>query len=187
MIVEFVGDVLRGEAGADGWFFAGVNREMGVATTALTFAAFVAFAAVSVWLSIIDVREHRLPNRIVLPMYPIALALIVAAAVATDSWNVLVRSLLAGAAMFAFYYLLHRVGGGMGAGDVKLAGVVGLALGFLGWAEVMIGLASAFLLGGLAALMLIALRRADRRTRIPFGPFLLAGAWVAIGWSAVRG
>ncbi|HMA46261.1 MAG TPA: prepilin peptidase, partial [Frankiaceae bacterium] len=65
---------------------------------------------------------------------------------------------------------------GMGYGDVKLAGLLGLTLGWLGWGAVLLGLVAGVGCGGLAALGVLALRRAQRRTRIPYGPFLLAGA-----------
>jgi leader peptidase (prepilin peptidase)/N-methyltransferase len=70
----------------------------------------------------------------------------------------------------------------MGFGDVKLAGVLGLYLGWLGWAEVVAGGFLGFLLGGVIGLGLMAVRRADRKSQIPFGPFMLAGALVAILW-----
>ena len=70
--------------------------------------------------------------------------------------------------------------GGMGFGDVKLAGLLGLYLGWLGWAEVGIGTFAGFLLGGLTGAVLLLARRAGRRTALPFGPAMLAGALVAV-------
>jgi len=70
----------------------------------------------------------------------------------------------------------------MGFGDVKLAGVLGLYLGWLGWAEVVSGGFLGFLFGGVIGLGLMAVRRAGRKSQIPFGPFMLAGALVAILW-----
>jgi leader peptidase (prepilin peptidase)/N-methyltransferase len=68
----------------------------------------------------------------------------------------------------------------MGLGDVKLAGLLGLYLGYLGWGPLVVGAFAAFLLGGLYALTLITLRRAGRKSGIPFGPWMLAGAWVGL-------
>ncbi len=68
----------------------------------------------------------------------------------------------------------------MGFGDVKLAALLGLYLGFVGLPQLAVGVLAAFLLGGLAGATLLVLRRADRRTAIPFGPWMLAGAWVGI-------
>jgi len=65
-------------------------------------------------------------------------------------------------------------------GDVKLAGVVGLFLGFSGWASLAVGTLAGFVLGGVVGVALIAAQRAGRNTGIPFGPWMLAGAWVGI-------
>ena len=81
----------------------------------------------------------------------------------------------------AFYLVLAIVKpGGMGMGDVKLAGVIGLFLGQLGWAELAVGAAAAFLLGGIAGIVLILVRRVGRGTSMPFGPWMLGGAWVGV-------
>ena len=69
---------------------------------------------------------------------------------------------------------------GMGMGDVKLAGVLGLFLGYLGWPQVAVGFFAAFLLGGLFAVVLLVARRVGRGSGIPFGPWMLLGAWLAI-------
>ncbi|MCC4907643.1 A24 family peptidase [Microbacterium sp. cx-59] len=143
--------------------------------------AYAVFAVQSVVLAIIDLRTHRLPNRIVLPGYPVAIVLFgIAALLRPDPWA-LGRALLAGAILFAFYLLLRMLQrGGMGGGDVKLAGVIGIMLGFAGWDAVVIGLFAGFLGGGLYSAVLLARRRANRRTAVPFGPWMLLGAWVGI-------
>jgi leader peptidase (prepilin peptidase)/N-methyltransferase len=69
---------------------------------------------------------------------------------------------------------------GMGYGDVKLAGLLGLYLGWLGWGPVLVGTFTGFLLGGLVGVALLVTRRAGRRTAIPFGPFMLGGAMLAL-------
>ena len=68
----------------------------------------------------------------------------------------------------------------MGFGDVKLAGVLGLYLGWLGWTELVVGAFASFLLGGLADLALMATGRAGRKSHLPFGPYMLLGALLAI-------
>jgi len=70
----------------------------------------------------------------------------------------------------------------MGFGDVKLAGVLGGYLAWLGWGELVVGAFAAFLLGGLAGILLMVLRRAGRKSHIPFGPWMLLGALIAILW-----
>jgi leader peptidase (prepilin peptidase)/N-methyltransferase len=86
-------------------------------------------------------------------------------------------------ALYVFYFVLAFIyPAGMGFGDVKLAGVLGLYLGWLGWAELVSGAFLGFLYGGVIGLGLMAVRRAGRKSKIPFGPFMLAGAYTAILW-----
>ncbi len=98
-------------------------------------------------------------------------------------WGALVRALVAGAAMFVVYFLLLVVyPAGMGFGDVKLAGVLGMYLGWFGWASLVVGWFAAFVLGGVFSIGLLVLRRAGRRSGIPFGPWMILGAVVGIVW-----
>ena len=147
--------------------------------------AYAVFAVASAWLTAVDLRTHRLPNAIVLPLYPTLLTLFALSAVATGDGSPLLTALCAGAALFLLYAVLRAAGGGVGGGDVKLAGVVGVAMGHAGWSTALVGTAAAFVLGGVVALCLIATRRATRTTRIAFGPYLLGGAWLALAASAV--
>jgi leader peptidase (prepilin peptidase)/N-methyltransferase len=75
-------------------------------------------------------------------------------------------------------------GGGVGGGDVRLAPVIGGLLGWLGLGHVVVGLMAGFLVGGVAALGLLALRRAGLRTMIAYGPAMCLGAWVAIAFTS---
>lgn len=135
---------------------------------------------IGVVVGYVDVRVHLLPNAIVLPSYPVLAALLLGAAAWERSWTGLVWAAVGGVALWGFFMLLLLVyPAGMGFGDVKLAGLLGLALGWLGFGHVVLGLFAAFVLGGLAGLTLILARRAHRRSAIPFGPFLLAGFAVA--------
>ena len=85
------------------------------------------------------------------------------------------------AILYAFYFVLRLARpDGMGGGDVKLAGVVGLHLAWIGWTSLVVGAFAAFVLGGLFGVVLLVRRRADRSTAIPFGPWMLIGAWVGI-------
>lgn len=143
--------------------------------------AFLYLAAVSVALTMIDIDTRRLPNAIVLPSYAVALLGLGAAAVVQQDGSRLLRSVLGAAALFGFYFLLAFVyPAGMGFGDVKLAGVLGLYLGWLGWGSLFVGAFAAFLLGGVLGAALLAFGRAGRKTAIPFGPWMLAGAFVAV-------
>jgi leader peptidase (prepilin peptidase) / N-methyltransferase len=175
-------------------------RELGeVAPLAswLVLLACAYFAVVAVRLTVIDVRHHRLPDRIVLPSYAVAGVLLlgaVAAAAAGAPATVPVpggsavlfggpglRVVAGGAALWLFYFLLRALyPPGMGFGDVKLAGVLGMYLGFLGWQHVLAGTFAAFLFGGLWSLGLLVSRRGTLKTSIPFGPFMLAGTVAAM-------
>jgi leader peptidase (prepilin peptidase) / N-methyltransferase len=143
--------------------------------------AYLYLAAVAVALAVIDLEVRRLPNRIVLPSYLVGAVLLIAASGFSGDWPAVLRGLAAMAVLFAGYFALAWVyPGGMGFGDVKLAGLLGLYLGWLGWSAVWLGTLTGFLLGGLAGAVLLAARRAGRRTAIPFGPAMLAGALFAI-------
>ncbi|MEA2346975.1 MAG: leader peptidase (prepilin peptidase) / N-methyltransferase [Thermoleophilaceae bacterium] len=143
--------------------------------------AFLYLGAAGVALAVIDLDVKRLPDAIVLPSYVVALVLLGGAAVVDGEWSNLLRALFGMAALFLFYFLLVLVyPSGMGLGDVKLAGVLGLFLGYLGWAEVVTGGFLGFLFGGVVGGALMAMRKAGRKSKIPFGPFMLAGALVAI-------
>ena len=143
--------------------------------------AFLYLAAVGLALALIDLDCKRLPNVLTLPSYPVVGVLLgVAALLGSDSGD-LVRALLGGAAMYAVYFALcFAYPAGMGFGDVKLSGVLGLGLGWLGWGAWSVGLFLGFLLGAVFGLGLIAARRGGRKTAVPFGPFMLAGALVAV-------
>ncbi|GAA2958779.1 A24 family peptidase [Microbacterium schleiferi] len=150
-------------------------------STALTVAAFAAFAVIGAALAIIDIRSHRLPNRLVALAGASGLVLLAGAAVTGGGIDALLRSLLAALALFAAYLALRMLSaGGVGGGDIKLAAVIGLYLGWLGWGSVLVGTLAGFVLGGLFAAAMLLIRRAKRRTAIPFGPWMIAGAWVAI-------
>ena len=145
--------------------------------------AFLYLGAVGVALALIDLDVKRLPNAIVLPSYGVALVLLGGAAVVDGDPSALLRAGLGMVALFGLYFVLAFVyPAGMGFGDVKLAGLLGLYLGWLGWSEVVTGGFLGFLFGGVVGAVLMAVRRAGRKSQIPFGPFMLAGALVAILW-----
>lgn len=144
-------------------------------------AVYLYLAAISIALTLIDIDTHRLPNSIVLPSYLVVAVLFTVACLLGAEWEALLRAAIGGVVLYAFYLLLRLVRpSGMGGGDVKLAGVLGACLAWLGWGALVVGAFAAFVLGGVFGLALIAARRAGRKTAIPFGPFMLAGAWVGI-------
>jgi leader peptidase (prepilin peptidase)/N-methyltransferase len=152
-----------------------------VAEYGLRLAAFLYLAAVSIALALIDLDTHRLPNKIVLPAYIVGAVLLGAAALLAGDLERLLGAGIGLAAMWLAYFLMAILyPGGMGFGDVKLAGVLGLFLGWLSWGPLIVGSFAAFLLGGVFALVLLASKRVTRKGGIPFGPWMLAGAWVGI-------
>jgi leader peptidase (prepilin peptidase)/N-methyltransferase len=156
--------------------------------TLVVLVAFLYFAAISVVLTVIDLDTHRLPDAIVLPSYVVAAVLLATACVLGADWAQLLGCGIGMAILYAFYFVLRVVRpGGMGGGDVKLAGVVGMYLGWLGWGALAVGAFAAFVLGGIFSLALIGAKKAGRRTAIPFGPWMIAGAWVGIVFGQALG
>lgn len=138
-------------------------------------------AGIGVWLLAIDARTHRLPNRIVLPALAASLTLVAVDALVTWRTTALIGALAGMLILGGFYLVLRAMSrGGIGGGDMKLAALIGLVLGWHGWQVLVIGAAAAFVLGALYALALMALRRANRSTRIAFGPWMIIGAALGI-------
>jgi leader peptidase (prepilin peptidase)/N-methyltransferase len=128
-----------------------------------------------------DASERRIPNAVLLPAYPIAIALLVVASAAEHQWYGLFRGAIGMFVLASFYLVLALLRPGeLGFGDVKLAGLIGLVLGWLGWRELAIGALSGPALGAAVALVLVAARRGKGRNTLPFAPFLVVGALVAI-------
>jgi leader peptidase (prepilin peptidase) / N-methyltransferase len=148
--------------------------------------AFVVVAAGLVALSAIDFERFLLPNRIVYPLAIATLVLLVVAAVGDGDWGALGRAVLGGVAAAVALGVLHLASPrSMGFGDVKLAFVLGLVLGWLGWSELVLGLFCGFLAGAVVGIALIALGRRGRKDHLPFGPFLAFGTVVVLLWGDV--
>ncbi|MGY1500235.1 prepilin peptidase [Streptomyces sp. QTS52] len=143
--------------------------------------AWLLLAPVWVLLAVVDFRVQRLPDPLTLPLAAAALVLLGVAALlpehAGDWLTSLLGTLLLGGAYFVLFLISPN---GMGFGDVKLALGLGAVLGWYGWGTVVLGTFAGFLFGGLYGLALVIARRAGRRTSIPFGPFLIAGAFVGL-------
>jgi leader peptidase (prepilin peptidase) / N-methyltransferase len=159
------------------------------ATCALLAWSLGASAALPMWvcvgtigvvLAYIDWRTRLLPTRLVGPSYALVAALAVLASAVSGDWGSLLRAGLGWAVAGGLFFLLWFVyPKGMGYGDVRLSGVLGIALGWLGWAELLVGVYAGFLLGALGGGVLALLRVVDRR-HYPFGPFMLLGALVGV-------
>ncbi|MGP3634616.1 prepilin peptidase [Streptomyces sp. 24-1644] len=143
-------------------------------------------APVAVLLAVIDRRVHRLPDRLTLPLAGAAALLLGAVSLAPEHTGSWASALLGGLALGGFYFLLFLINpNGMGFGDVKLALSLGVALGWYGWAVLFAGGFAGFLLGALYGLGLMLIRRAGRKTGIPFGPFMIAGALLGVLFGAL--
>ena len=145
--------------------------------------AYLYLGAICVALTLIDLDHQRLPNVIVLPSYVVGGVLLGAAALLDGEPRTLLRAVLGGAALYAIYFLLVLAyPAGMGWGDVKLAGVLGGYLGYLGWPEWFTGWLLGFFLGGIFGVLALLARRATRKTMVPYGPFMMVGALLAVFW-----
>lgn len=143
--------------------------------------ALLFWAAAGIALALIDLDHHRLPDVITLPAYPVTAALLLLASLLTGDYGRLLGALVGLVALGGLYLLLHAVRpDGMGLGDVKLAGSLGMLLGWLGWAQLIVGGFSSFLIGGLVGIGLMLTGRAGRKSGVPFGPFMLVGAAVGV-------
>lgn len=151
-------------------------------------APFLVLTGVGVLLGVIDLCCQRLPTNIVWPLATAGIALLAIASQAMGEQAAMTRAVLAALVLGGSYLVLAALpGANLGIGDVRLAAALGLYLGWLGWVEAIGGgLVLPFLLNAPVALVLLVSRRAGRRTTLPFGPAMLAGAVVAsTGWYAL--
>jgi leader peptidase (prepilin peptidase)/N-methyltransferase len=162
----------------------------GAAYLALGWADLVTFAALAVGCALliaIDLAVFRLPDEIVLPLYPIVFGGLAVTAAMFDVWGSLGRAAAAAAALLAFYFVLALINpSGLGLGDVKLSGVLGAFLGWFGWPAVVAGTLAAFVINATVALVLLAAGRVGAKSGIAFGPAMVIGAVVGAAYWAVR-
>jgi leader peptidase (prepilin peptidase) / N-methyltransferase len=130
------------------------------------------------WLAVVltatDLAHRRLPNAITGPAYPVAIGLLVVTCAAGAGFDLGVRAIAAGAALFAVYAVVHlATPGQLGAGDVKLAGVVGAALGAVSWPALLLGQV-------IAAVVTVLLAVIGRERGAPHGPGMLVGALLLV-------
>lgn len=138
-----------------------------------------------VWMllvvTVIDARTRRIPNALTYPLTPVLLVLLVGAALLNGDTGAAVRVVLGGLGAFGFLLVLAIINPrGMGMGDVKFAAFLGMGLGYVSWGTLIIGIFGAFLAGSLISVGLILTKVRSRKDLIPFGPYLAAGAFVAL-------
>jgi leader peptidase (prepilin peptidase)/N-methyltransferase len=164
---------------ATGLIFAAITLDVGKLHWALP--AYLYFAAAGLALAMIDIDHKRLPDKIVLPSYPVIAALLTIAAAVDHDWSALARAGIGAVALLAFYFLIaFAYPAGMGFGDVKLSGILGSLLAYISWGTLFVGAFGGFLLGALGGVAVLALGRGDRKTAIPFGPFMIAATLLAV-------
>lgn len=171
----------------------GGARCAGTAAVAVVFAALAGASAgwTGAWpaylalglggavLAVVDVEHHRLPDRLLAPMGLVAAVVFVLVAGVGSHWPAFARAALAAAAVFAVLTVVVLIApAGLGFGDVKLAAVVAGCLAWRSWRAVSDGLLLAVVLAGVAAVVLLIVRRAGVRSYIPLGPFLVAAALI---------
>ena len=137
-------------------------------------------APVGVALAVVDWRTTLLPTRVIAPTYAVTVLGVLVAAAADRDPDALVHAAIGWAVMGGIFFVLWFVyPRGLGYGDVRLSGILGIALGHLGWSELATGVYGSFLVGGVGGALLSVLRLVDRR-RFPFGPFMLVAAVLAV-------
>lgn len=145
--------------------------------------AFLAFAAGCVVLSFVDIAVRRLPDQLTGPLAAAGVVGLGTADYLARDMTPVLRGLIGAALAGGFFLALAWVrpdGEGMGLGDAKLAGVLGLYLGWLGWRELVVGVLAGTLAASLFAVYMVGTGRMGRRSVVTYGPFLVAGALVAV-------
>lgn len=169
------------------WVLSAVAMGATTAIVGMTWLlpAHLVFIAVTTVLIVTDLDEKLLPNRV---LYPgtVAIALLLAGgAIAEGMLGSYRNGLIAGAVYFGILFVIGLINPkGMGFGDVKMAFVIGLVLGFWDWRVLAQALILTGLFGGVPALVLIITKRVSKDHEIPYGPAMILGAWVAL-WVGV--
>jgi leader peptidase (prepilin peptidase)/N-methyltransferase len=147
----------------------------------LVLAAACWLALCSVPMAFIDAAVRRLPDVLTGPAFAGTALLLLAAAAASGHWHSLARAVLGGIALTGFYLALALISpAGMGMGDVKAAASIGTLLAWPSWRLLILGGFAGFLLAAVYSITLLITRRATRKQQIPFGPFMIAGAFLVI-------
>ena len=161
-----------------------VTHSVGGTATYAALPAYLLFAWSSVCLVWIDLDVHRLPVGLTRPALPAFALLLVPPTVATGEWDRLLVAALCSVGLTVVYVVFALLpGGGFGGGDVQLAPVIGLLLGWFSVGHVVVGTLAAFVLGGVGAVVLLVSGRAGRKAAMAFGPFMCAGLLVAVAWT----
>lgn len=163
---------------AGGLLFAGAAARLGFNWD---LPAMLVLLASLLALACIDLEHMLLPKRIVYPSLLMVLGLLTFAAAMSGEWHRLLVAVICAAVWFAVFFIMNFASPrALGFGDVRLAPLLGLGLGWFGWPYVVLGFFSASFIGAVIGMVLIATKRISRHQQIPFGVFLAAGAALAI-------
>jgi len=145
--------------------------------------AFLVFGGATLGIALIDLDHQLIPNRVLFPALGAGAVLLAGGALIEGDVTALVRGVLGGLTYFLILLIIGLAArGGFGMGDVKLALLLGLFLGYLGWGVLTVGAVLAILLGGVASILLLVVTRSGRNAKFAYGPYLVAGSWVAVMW-----
>ena len=154
----------------------------------LLVTPFLVFEALAVAVSVTDLSHRLVPRHLVYGSLALIVPLLVAVSAVDHRWSHLVAAAVWGAVAFALFFLIwFFVPRGMGFGDVRLAGVIGLTVGYLGPVHVYLAFLCGFVLGLAFGVVLMVGSSAGRKTRIPFAPALVAGATISVLWGGTLG
>ena len=154
---------------------------LSVAEIQIKLLNLLAFSVLSIPLTVIDLKVKRLPNSLTFTGISFASIFTIFAFVENHNFLILISFVL-NTLIPGFFFLILNVAskGGMGMGDVKLAAMIGASLSVFGTKTIFVSFVFAFILGALASLILISMKVASRKTLIPFGPYMILGAWISI-------
>lgn len=150
--------------------------------------SYLFFAATTIALVLTDLDHKRLPDRIVFTGTGLTVALFIGGSVLESQTGRLPTAFGGGLAYLVLFFVLFMVTpGGFGFGDVKLAFLLGFVMAYSGWVELVVGIFGAFLIGGAAGTAIMLFTDRGRKAKMPFGPAMMAAAWVAVVWGDAIG
>jgi leader peptidase (prepilin peptidase)/N-methyltransferase len=160
--------------------FGGAAARLGAVPS---LAAYCVLFAGLVAVSVADIRVGLVPRKLLYPTLGLMAVALVAATAEAGAYHLLAQAAIGGAAAFALFFAIWFVSPrSMGFGDVRLAGVIGAALGWLGYRQLYLGFLAAFVVGSVVGVAKMAVQGTGRKTALPFGPALAVGAVVGVLW-----
>ncbi|MCP3996450.1 MAG: prepilin peptidase [bacterium] len=147
--------------------------------------AIAVFGSATLALTLIDQDHQLIPNRVLFPAMGIAAVLLVVGSIADGDGRQLIQAGIGAVAYFAVLLIVALIArGGFGMGDVKLALLLGLFLGYRGRDSLAVGFMLAILLGGVASILVLIFTRKGKGSKFAYGPYLVLGSWIALFWGS---